>query len=298
MAVSRIVRARGVAAASMRRGAVVARHLSVLPNDSGGESLSMQRRCFASATPSDSSSPSSARGMLLLEQAAIEAKKQLGAPLRASTTTSATRQTQQVDDAMNAVESLLASTNATTALSESIRLHPTSPQVVCLHRAFLTLTQWCVQLSCPSNGNAFESHLAEHPLLDSVLQLAVRSHQLHLNFTLPLYKSMANAIAAQPSIHSPSSWILQIAQWCRVELGHLPDDFFDESLQALTARQKSNDAVTVLQAMHRHLHINEINETATKEILLNLKGSIRSMWKKTSGLDAGRTGLSRDCLFA
>lgn len=188
---------------------------------------------------------------------------------------------------MNAAEALLNSTKSTQALAETIRGNDkAAPNVVALHRAFLTVTQWCVSLTTTKNRmnqtTVFEeSDLLEHPLLDCILQLSVRAHQLGLGFHLPLYKSVCGAISSQNySIHSPSQWILKLAQWARMELGQLPHDFLDESLLELTKRQKRTDVVAVLQGMRERLQISSLNEQATKQILINLKGSIRSMYQK------------------
>jgi hypothetical protein len=247
-------------------------------------SYSEVRRCFNTATTTGASPVPKTRptdSSLLLETAAKEAQ-QLFPKVHSN-------HHQQVQDAMNAAEALLNSTKSTQALAETIRsFDKSAPHAVALHRAFLTVTQWCVSLTTTknnkNNSNAatvFESHLLEHPLLDCILQLSVRAHQLGLGFHLPLYKSVCGAISCQNySIHSPSQWILKLAQWARLELGQLPHDFLDESLLELTKRQKRTDVVAVLQGMHERLQISSLNEQATKEILMNLKGSIRSMYQK------------------
>lgn len=285
MAVSRIARVsgrRGLIAASLRvasKPAVDPVNI-VRPMSSASASFSellqqhqqKQQRCLSTRHPTAKTSRGS---MLLLETVAREA---LQVQMRSSVMMQ--QQGEHVQQAMNAAETLLKITEATSNLSATIGQSP--EQAKELHKAFLKITQWCVsQTTCREMPSASSyEELLEHPLLDSVLQLSVRAHQLGLSFHMPLYKSLVLALASQPSIHSPSSWILQLAQWARSELGDLPHDFFDESLLALTQRQQFKDVITILQSMHRHLNISEINEEATKSILNNLKSSIRSMWTK------------------
>jgi hypothetical protein len=279
-----------IARVSARRISSHSRVLGACAWPTPDASSSEMRRCFNTTnTTAASPVPKTPNSSLLLETAAKEAQ-QLFPRVHSNR-----HHQQQVQDAMNAAEKLLNSTKSTQALAETIRsFDKSAPHTVALHRAFLTVTQWCVSLTTTtknknnSNSNAaagttavFESHMLEHPLLDVILQLSNRAHQLGLGFHLPLYKSVCGAVSCQSySIHSPSQWILKLAQWARLELGPLPHDFLDESLLELTKRQKRTDVVAILQGMHERLQISSLNEQATKEILMNLKGSIRSMYQK------------------
>ena len=261
-----------------------------------------RRRHYTTHTPAANmrTTASDNQGLFLLERAAKEAQAlqlrvqhfpdQKQAPTQQPGSAPLTRKEHllQVQEAMNVCETLLRITNETSVLAASIRSNNGNQRhVACLHRALLSISQWCIGLveesSSPSsskyNQDRIADHLLEHPLLDSVLQLAVRAHQLDLPFHLPLYQKLAKTIAEQPSIHSPSQWILQVAQWARVEMGSLPPDFFNSSLLALTERQRSTDCVHVLQAMNSNLKMG-LSANAAREILLKFKGGIRSMWGK------------------
>mmetsp|Transcript_30070 Transcript_30070/g.72171 ORF Transcript_30070/g.72171 Transcript_30070/m.72171 type:complete len:478 (-) Transcript_30070:348-1781(-) len=188
--------------------------------------------------------------------------------------------------AMNAAETLLKATQSTADLAEAIQNASIQkqPQIVSIHRTLLTVSQLCVSLMMANNktNREFEALSMEHPLLDYILQLSLRAHDLGLGFHLPLYQGICQAIASQEnSIHSPSSWILNMAEWAQLELGHLPNNFFEESLLELTKRQRSNETVSILQGMKElHQQTSSLNDKTTKEILLNMKGSIRSMYQK------------------
>lgn len=227
---------------------------------------------------------------ILLERAARETQVVL--PLVQSHEKEAQRSHEQQDSqdslqfAMNAAETLLKVTESTTELAEAIRNASIQKQlqIVSIHRTILAVSQLCVSLMMANNktNREFDSLFMEHPLLDYVLQLSLRAHELGLGFHLPLYKGICQAVASQEnSIHSPSSWILKVAQWAQLELGHLPKNFFEQSLLELTKRHKSNETVSILQGMQElHQQTSSLNEKTTKEILLNLKGSIRSMYQK------------------
>lgn len=221
-------------------------------------------------------------GLFVLESAANEAQAlQRRIPhLHVRVSLCKDEHMRQVQEAINAAETLLDATNITSTLTDLIRSNSNQQQqqVASLHRAFLTVTEWSAGLVSSSSHHS----LSEHPLLDSLLRLTVRAHQLDLPFHLPLYQKLANAVAQQPSnIHSQSKWILQIAHWARGQIGSLPPDFFDASILTLTKRQKSKDVVTLLQAMNKNPNMMKpLDQNTTKQILLNLKGGIRSMWNK------------------
>ncbi|CAJ1933598.1 unnamed protein product [Cylindrotheca closterium] len=227
---------------------------------------------------------------ILLERAARETQVLL--PLLQSREKDVQRAQEQHDlhgslqFAMNAAETLLKVTESTAELAEAIRNASIQKQqqIVSIHRTLLAVSQLCTSLMAANNkiNCEFVALSMEHPLLDYVLQLALRVHQLGLGFHLPLYQGICQAIASQEnSIHSPSAWILNVAEWAQLELGHLPNNFFEDSLLELTKRQRNHEAISILQGIkQRHQQASYLNEKTTEKILLNLKGSIRSMYQK------------------
>jgi len=212
--------------------------------------------------------------------------------------------------AVNLAERLLHVTQSTNA-SVPQNNNSNKEDMIALHRAFLGVSQLCVSLmetgtntysrNAKINANSFvQQDLLEHPLLDHVLQLTQRSHDWGLGFHLPLYQKICQVIASQEnSIHSRSAWILKVVQWAQHHLHYLPNDFLEISLLELTEQNSTTETVSILQGMQTlqpQMWSPSLNEQTTKEILLNLKGCIRSMYQKQSSPNANWTLEEEHCL--
>ncbi|KAG7347116.1 hypothetical protein IV203_006185 [Nitzschia inconspicua] len=138
-----------------------------------------------------------------------------------------------------ATESLLYATKATATLAETIaeiRMRKqlkfskqenfSDPAAVCLselHKTFLNLSQDllnCVDpnLSASESAGPYSSMMfpTDDQLVDLLLKLCYRAHQLSLSFTWPLYQRLAIALAKQQqlsTVRSKAEWILYIYQW-------------------------------------------------------------------------------------
>eukprot|EP00549_Striatella_unipunctata_P023073 CAMPEP_0118676082 /NCGR_PEP_ID=MMETSP0800-20121206/1833_1 /TAXON_ID=210618 ORGANISM="Striatella unipunctata, Strain CCMP2910" /NCGR_SAMPLE_ID=MMETSP0800 /ASSEMBLY_ACC=CAM_ASM_000638 /LENGTH=335 /DNA_ID=CAMNT_0006571523 /DNA_START=15 /DNA_END=1022 /DNA_ORIENTATION=- len=121
---------------------------------------------------------------------------------------------------------------AQASFREVIRNHPDREEVKSLHRAFLTRC-----LFFPQETYQF------------CLGLAIRSSQMGLPFHLPLYQSLAMAIA-QHAQSVPSKKLKDLGRAMFLGLERPVDaSFFDKPLLALVKQNKLKDAVLFVQYM-------------------------------------------------
>jgi hypothetical protein len=149
-----------------------------------------------------------------------------------------------------ATESLLSATKATALLAGNIaeirkrqlcstrREKTNGPDGVCLlelHKTFLKLAQDLlnsVDPYLPTSSMAPSSRspvVISYPkvppddqLVDLLLKLSYRAHQLSLSFTWPLYQRLVITVAKQPqlsTLRSRAKWILCVYQWCQSSWG-------------------------------------------------------------------------------
>lgn len=147
-----------------------------------------------------------------------------------------------------AAKSLLSGTKATALLADTIaeirerqasftkkEEKSNDPGAVCLlelHKTFLNLAQDllnCVDHDIATSPNSSSSGPRYYPkfpsddqLVDLLLKLSYRAHQLSLSFTWPLYQRMAIVMAKQPNfstLRSRAEWIWSIYQWSHTDWG-------------------------------------------------------------------------------
>jgi hypothetical protein len=138
-----------------------------------------------------------------------------------------------------ATKSLLCATKATALLAESIteirKRHISSrgektndPAGVCLlelHKTFLNLAQDLLNCVDPAGTPGPRSSPKVPPddqLIDLLLKLSYRAHQLSLSFTWSLYQRLVITVAKQPqlsTVRSRAKWIWCIYQWYQTSWG-------------------------------------------------------------------------------
>lgn len=173
----------------------------------------------------------------ILREAATQGKTAMKI-LHSSTTVSSKSQEQDEErrrhSLKQATESLLSGTKATVELAETIAEiyqkkhsstnkseHSNDPAAVCLselHKTFLNLTQDLLKsVDQDRSASAKVSRLPSNDqLIDLLLKLSYRAHQLSLSFSWPLYQQLAIILARQPhlsTMRSRAEWIWCIHQW-------------------------------------------------------------------------------------
>jgi hypothetical protein len=206
-----------------------------------------------------------------------------------------------VSKALDAAEELLLATQQTDSLSLIVANHHAHPleeppvllQVTILHRAFLTLTQWCLVLATSTRSPQQHAHahskssssssfllLLDNPLLEVALKLTARAQELSLPFHLPLYQRLVTTLAEHSLDPIPN--ILKLAHWAGASFDRLPATFFSGALVQLTQRQRLVDVVHLLQAMNTVHHMEYVEEETTREILVLLKPHFNKVWMNSN----------------
>ena len=211
-----------------------------------------------------------------------------------------------VSKALDAAEELLLATQQTDSLSPIVANHHQHPseeppvllQVTILHRAFLTLTQWCLVLATNDRPQQQQQNtdsessssppsplllLLDNPLLEVALKLTARAQELSLPFHLPLYQRLVTTLAEHSLDPIPN--ILNIAHGAASSFEFLPVTFFSGALVQLTQRQRLVDVVHLLQAMKTVHHMDLVERDTTKEILVLLKPHFNKGWIDDSAPD-------------
>ena len=224
----------------------------------------------------------------------VAANKSPKAVADASTSLVQTQSDATFQGAMNAARTLLGVTHGTDSLAPIIldklstsecsnETADDSDDVTCLHRAFLIVTQSCLNLIPPSNlsdaASARSLLLKENEVLDCALKLSIRAHDLSLPFHLPLYQSLAIAVAENSSM-DPLKWIFRLANWTNFHIGHVDSTFFARPLVALCQRKRLADAANLIHTMNNVYGHKYIDPATTKEVLFLLKDLIRPIWAK------------------
>jgi hypothetical protein len=212
------------------------------------------------STPTPKLAPSTHDGTRLLEEATAESHRILDRRNRHGYRS--LDSALDIQQAVDAAESLLNTTNATIPLARTINQGRADGDVISLHRAFLSVIQWGI--------------LLQNPLVDSLLRLSARAHDLTLPFHIPLYKSLTKLIGEHLPLNSSAENILMVAGWARDEFGPLSADFFSDSLLALVDRQRLNDVAHIIKGMKSVHQIDILDECLTKALLRRLKSTTRS----------------------
>jgi hypothetical protein len=157
-----------------------------------------------------------------------------------------------LQDALEAAQALLIVTSRSSPLQDAIKNKQAADeaiqkQISCLHRAFLAVSSWCLDVLVLSNDKR---------MLEKALEVSKRAHQLQLPFHVPLYQRLLVSVAGYYEPPNPkasvASLILEIANRVQVTLGLGPlqsSCFFQQALLELVKRRLWKDVVTVLQGM-------------------------------------------------
>ena len=155
--------------------------------------------------------------------------------------------------------------------------------VASLHRAFLIVTQSCLNSVAPCHHTDVDSAgsylFKDNDVLEYALALSMRAHELSLPFHLPLYQSLAITVAEISSM-DPLRWIFQVANWTNSNIGPVNSTFFAKPLLALCRRRRLDDATNLIHAMNNVYGHKYIDSATTKEILFLLKDLVRPIWNK------------------
>ena len=194
-------------------------------------------------------------------------------------TISALTEAANVTQALDAANALLIISRPSNALADAI-LHRTERlHIASLHRAFIAITSWCVDLipliqSDKETTNSTTADVASS-ILDRSLMVARRAYDLHLPFHLPLYQRLMTAVALHKT-DTVASTILDISSWATSTLDAPMDAaFFSRSLTALIRRQRLSDVVDLLVGMRSRHEIVHLDEDITMEVLMHVSNVIR-----------------------
>ena len=210
----------------------------------------------------------------VLEVASSEARRVISrAPRRSSSPTVSS----SPREAVEAAQAMMALTSPTKSLAEAILANKTSvEQVACLHKAFLAVTSWCISLVS-----------METSLVDCGLDLARRAHDLSLPLHLPLYRSLATAIAK----HSDDEVVDAILETANLAVSALhvtlEGSFFSDAILCLVEKKQISQAIELRTAIKDRYDVERLDNKAELEILNAITRDI--------GISGGGKGLEDLC---
>jgi hypothetical protein len=210
-----------------------------------------------------------------------------------------------VQQALNAASALLIVSTPTNALADAIRhrtrhsANANAPHIASLHRAFLEITSWCVDLvlvqpqatasaTATATTTATETiHLDNNSvLLDRSLTLARRAYDLSLPFHLPLYQRLMEAVASHKMDSNIASTILDISSWVSATLNAPVDAvWFSHALTTLVRRQRLGEVVDLLKGMQLRHDIPYLDPTTTTDMLSLLRDAVRESLQNQNTTD-------------
>jgi hypothetical protein len=228
----------------------------------------------------------------------------------------------RVQLALDAASALLIISRPTNTLADAIlhrsnnNLHSNSnmnqnqnapqiaPQIASLHRAFLEITSWCIDLVPyryeqqqlqvqQQQQQQQQQDLAtmDNAVLDRSLTLARRAYDLQLPFHLPLYTRLMEAVATHKTDDSIASTILDISSWVTATLDAPVDAvFFSRTLTTLVRRQQLGQVVELLQGMRLRHNIPHLDPSTTTEVLTLLRDAVRESLLQGPPSDSGGDG--------
>jgi len=194
----------------------------------------------------------------VLQVASTEARQVISkAPKSAAPVTSSSPQ-----EAIEAAKAMMALTSSTKPLAEAILENKAgAEQVACLHQALIAVTSWCITL-VPMEAS----------LLDCALNLGRRAQELSLPLHLPLYRSLATAIAQYSEEEDAVACILETANLAVSALKvTLQGSFFSDALLALVEKQQIKQAVELQKTMKYRYDIERMDMKVSMDILQALK---------------------------
>ena len=147
-------------------------------------------------------------------------------------------------------------------------------QISCLHRAFLAVTSWCLDVAEVSR---------DPRILDKALEVAKRAHQLQLPFILPLHQRLMNVVAQlytppSNSRSSVASTVLEISSRASHTFGTnavKSSHFFQDSLLAMVQRRRWRDTLLLLQGMEYQHEIGQLDLNTLSQMLTLLEDFVQ-----------------------
>lgn len=198
-----------------------------------------------------------------------------------------------LQNALDAAQALLFVTNRSTPLQDAIRQKQKAEQDVqsqinSLHRAFIAVTSWCLDVAAVSH---------DPRILDKALEIAGRSFQLNLPLHLPLYQRLLQTVAQEydPNTGNMASTyiangrnrnyrrttlagiLLELASRATISLSTeatSSSDFFRGSLVALAERGRFADMVALLLGMEHQFAIYDLEMDTLAHLLAVLQEKV------------------------
>lgn len=187
--------------------------------------------------------------------------------------------------------------------NKNTKMNQNAPQIASLHRAFLEITSWCIdlvpyryeqqQLQVHQQQQQQQQDLAtmDNAVLDRSLTLARRAYDLQLPFHLPLYTRLMEAVAQHKTDDSIASTILDISSWVTATLDAPVDAaFFSHTLTTLVRRQQLGQVVDLLKGMQILHNIPHLDPATTTEMLTLLRDAVRESLLQDPGPSDSSTG--------
>lgn len=162
-------------------------------------------------------------------------------------------------------------------------------RVASLHRAFLSITSWCLDFILEGSLSLEDSK----ELLDQTVDLARRAFNLSLPFHLPLYQRLMNTVAKHDTRKSDTAdTILEISSWATVMLDTpIPATFFDTVLQTLSSQKRFGQVTIVLRGMQARHAIQGASIATAADLLNTVSNSIETHSQDSSFSETEATEL-------
>ena len=198
-----------------------------------------------------------------------------------------------LQNALDAAQALLFVTNRSTPLQDAIRQKQKAEpdvqnQINSLHRAFIAVTSWCLDVAAVSH---------DPRILDKALEIAGRSYKLNLPLHLPLYQRLLRTVAQEydpQQSNIASTYIangrnrnyrrttlvgilLELASRVTISLSTdatSSSDFFRDSLVALAERGRFGDIVALLLGMEHQFSIYDLEMDTLAHLLAVLQEKV------------------------
>jgi len=205
-----------------------------------------------------------------------------------------------LQNALEAAQALLVVTSKSTPLQNAIRNKEEAPpdvqrQISCLHRAFLAVTSWCLDVAVVSSDAQILAH---------ALAVADRAYQLQLPLHLPLYQRMIKTVAQEyDSVATTSNananatgntntknqkrnysrkqtaagLILEYSHRVNVTLHSTApsaSEFYREALVHLAERRQFGEITALLRGMERQFYVEQLDYDTLAHLLAILQAQV------------------------
>jgi hypothetical protein len=239
-----------------------------------------QTLLFSTITgPSEGIKPAVVTETKILLYAAQEAERLLDVASRRQGTPSQNN----LSAAINAADALLVVSSPSNSLANGILDQKSSSQIASLHRAFLELTSWCLDhIELLKESSSPQVHEQDAVILEKVLSLARRAHELALPFHLPLYQRLMELFATgkRPASAEESPFsvdlILEVSSWIAATLNAPVDAaIFRPCLCRLIESRRLSCALDLLKGMRVHHSIEHLDLVTITDTLLLLRTVVK-----------------------